>query len=386
LRQPAQPRGGQERPAPWISRPATAAAILGLALLLAGCIAVPGPSASGAGSGAPGSAGSGASATPLDTPAASPVGGSPADEACTSPPATGLSQTWTQLTGRDGGYRFSRPAGWSTMGSGVAVPAANSVSPATFRQTGLKADARMNVDVVRSPDSSAIVSAWALDGVTSRTTRLLEDELAWYKTQPPFERLIDDALRACLDGTRARGFSSRWTTDLGEKTVVIYMAQRDGTMFEVQMSATDPPPGAVLDELLRTWKWASAEGSGTPEDVGAQLDATRFAAFSTAGKLDQSSDHPNAATFKRTFPTTAQRIWILYELDDGVHDKITLTWRHEGTQVGKSTTFDYTDKTSFAWGWLTPDPATDRFVPGNYEVTATLKDAGDTITMAFTVE
>jgi hypothetical protein len=383
-------RVGQERPAAWTPRHgpnrARVSILAALAVVLASC-GGRAPAAS-AEANALGATGGPPTANAAATPEATAASPSPSTgtDSCTPNTPTQASQSWTQLTGLDGDYRFSRPGDWTDLGSAIAIPANRSVSPATFSQTGLKADARIAVDVVRSADTLTVISAWALDGVTSETSRLFDDELAWLRSQPQLTAVRDDALRACLDGTPARGFSSVWTADSGDKAVLMYVAQRDGTMYEIQMTAGDTLRSGILDEVFRTWKWNSADGSGTPEDISAQLAATEFAAFATAGKLDNSGEHPNPATFKTTFPATAKRIWILYELDDGIHDMVSLTWRHEGRQVGKPVSFDYTGKSAFAWGWLTPDPITHRFVPGNYEVTATLRDAGDSITLAFTVE
>jgi hypothetical protein len=378
-------RGGQERPAAWTARSPNrtrmAGLIAALAVVLASCGGQPAPTASGQGS-ALGATGSPHTTEP--TPVA--PSGSPAAESCIPNSPTLASQTWTQLTGLDGDYRFSRPGDWTDLGPAISIPASTSVSPATFAQTGLKADARISVDVVRSADTLTVISAWALEGVASGTGRLFADELAWLGSLPQLRTIEDGTLRACLDGTAARGLRSSWTADNGDKAVLIYVAQRDGTMYEIQMTAGDTLRSGILDEVFRTWKWISAEGSGTPADVTAQLAATKFAAFATAAKLDESGDHPNPATFKTTFPATAKRIWIRYELDDGIHDTVSVTWRREGKQMGKSVSFDYTEKSAFAWGWLTPDPITHRFLPGNYEVTASLRDAGDSITLAFTVE
>ena len=390
MKEAAVGRVGQERPAAWTPPPGpnrVAFSILAaLAFVLASCGGqTPAASAEG---GALGAIGTPPTASAAATPQGTAASTSPssAADSCTPNTPTQASQSWTQLAGRDGDYRFSRPGDWTDLGRAISIPASTSVSPGTFSQTGLKADARIAVDVVRSADTLTVISAWALDGVTSETSRLFDDELAWLRSQPQLTTVRDDGLRACLDGTPARGFSSVWTADSGDKSVLIYVAQRDGTMYEIQMTAGDTLRSGILDEVFRTWKWISAAGSGTPEDISAQLAATDFAAFATAGKLDDSGEHPNPATFKTTFPATAKRIWILYELDDGIRDMVSVTWRREGKQVGKSVSFDYTEKSAFAWAWLTPDPITHRFLPGNYEVTATLRDAGDSITLAFTVE
>lgn len=308
---------------------------------------------------------------------------------CTPQPPTSLSQGWTQVSGQDGDYKFSRPADWVDISANLTIPTNTSVSPSTFAVTGLGASATTNVDLVRSADGIVGVSAWVLDKVTVPTADLFGSELAWLKTQPQMKAVVDDTLTACIDGSAARGFSSTWTTAQGDSTFVIYALTRNGKMFETQVSTTNPAQVATFDELLRTWKWSEPEIAGPPSSVlpvDAQLAATKFAAFGTAGELDQSGGgHPNPATFKSTFPTTADRIWIIYELDDGVADTVMFDWRKDGSQLATNS-FDYTDRTNFAWGWLTPDPSTGKFVPGNYEVSATLKTSGEKITLKFVVE
>lgn len=325
-----------------------------------------------------------ATATAEPTPTEAPSATTSA-AACTSQPATSASQGWTELSGRDGDYRFSRPADWTDLGAGVTIATNVSVSPHTFAQTGVGADAKINVDAVRSADTITLISAWALKGVTSGTSRLFADELAWLKTQPQLKTVGDDTLQACIDGTPARGFSSAWTVVNGDKVLFIYVAQRNGTMYEIQMTTDDTAQTSTLDEAFRTWKWTAPATSGTPGNVDDQLAATKFAAFGTAAELDQSGDHPNPATFKSVFPAKSDRIYLIYELDDGVADTVDFSWKREGVEfVHKS--YDYTDKTGFAWSWLTADPSTGLFRVGNYEVTATLKKAGDSITVPFKVE
>ena len=333
-----------------------------------------------------------ASATPVATPevTASPsTSASPAAAApCTPQPPTSLSRSWTEVSGQDGDYKFSRPADWVDISANLTIPTNTSVSPSTFAATGLDAGAKTKVDLVRSADGSVGVSAWALDKVNVPTADLFVSELAWLKTQPQMKAVIDDTLTACIDGSAARGFSSTWTTAQGDSTFVIALS-RNGKMFETQVSTTNPAQVATFDELLRTWKWSEPEIAGpgpTVPNIADQLAATKFAAFGTAGELDQSGGgHPNPATFKSTFPTNADRIWIIYELDDGVADTVMFDWRKDGSQLATNS-FDYTERTSFAWGWLTPDPTTGKFVPGNYEVSATLKTSGEEITLKFVVE
>lgn len=151
------------------------------------------------------------------------------------------------------------------------------------------------------------------------------------------------------------------------------------------VSACSGTPAASPAAQATVAAVATQSAASSVGPVDGQLAATKFAALGTAGELDDSGQHPNPATYKTTFPTTADRIWILYELDDGVVDTVLFDWRKDGSQLATNS-FDYTDQTSFAWGWLTPDPSTGKFVPGNYEVTASLKSSGEKITLKFVVE
>jgi hypothetical protein len=154
-------------------------------------------------------------------------------------------------------------------------------------------------------------------------------------------------------------------------------------MYQIQMTSPVGAPTTTLDELLRTWKWshpATAVGS-----VADQVAATKFAAFGTAAELDQSGDHPNPATFKTVFPAKWDKIYIVYELDDGVADTVEFTWKLNGAQIFAKS-YDYAANTVFAWAGITSDPSTGLFTTGSYEVTATLKNAGDHITVLLTVQ
>jgi hypothetical protein len=261
----------------------------------------------------------------------------------------------------------------------VTIPTKDSVSPSTFSQTGLGSSAKINVDFVKAADGLFSVGAWELKGVRSATPALFDNELAWLKTQPQLKTVLDDRLEVCIDGSPAQGFSSTWTGSPADNFLIIYILQRNGKMYEVQMTARDPASAATLEELLRTWKW-SEPLAGTPHNIDAELAATKFKAIGTSSTLDQSGDHPNAATFSSTFPTTVERIYAIYELDDGVHETVLFSWKRNGIQVAKAS-FDYSDKTSYAWTWMNGP-----FKAGDYEVTATLKTSGDTITVSFKVQ
>ena len=216
------------------------------------------------------------------------------------------------------------------------------MSPTTFAETGLASDAKINVDLVKLADGSLGINTWELKGVRSATPALFDNELAWLKTQPQLKTVLDDRLSFCIDGSSARGFSSTWTgVSTNDKFVIIYVLQRNGKMYEVQMSADDPASAATLQELLQTWKW-SEPLAGTPNNIDAELAATKFKAIGTSSTLDQSGDHPNAATFSSTFPTTVDRIYAIYELDDGIHETVLFSWKRNRTEVAKASSITAT--------------------------------------------
>ncbi|HEY0444688.1 MAG TPA: hypothetical protein VGC90_10735 [Candidatus Limnocylindrales bacterium] len=289
------------------------------------------------------------------------------------------------MTGQDGDYTYNEPADW-IPGSNITIPLDTSVSPTTFAATGLAGSTKIKVDIARSSDSSVLISAWTLDKVDIPTDTLFGTELAWLKTQNGFKSVVDDTLTACLDGSTARGFSSTWTIASGERTFVIYSLSRNGKMYQIQMASPVGTPTTTLDELFRTWKW-SAPLTSTPEPSSGSIDdqiaATKFAAFGTASELDQSGDHPNPATFKTEFPAKTDKIYIVYELDDGVADTVNFTWKLDGAQIFDKS-YDYTANTAFGWAGITAGRSAG-FKAGTYAVTATLKNAGDSITAVFTV-
>ena len=115
---------------------------------------------------------------------------------------------WVEQASLSGDYRFKRPADWADLSAEVKLPTSTSVSPATFAETGLPSDAEHQVDLVRSFDGSMGVSAWVIEGVTTRTEALFQRELAWLKTQPQIVSVTDEGLEMCIGGSTARGFSS----------------------------------------------------------------------------------------------------------------------------------------------------------------------------------
>lgn len=318
-----------------------------------------------------------ASPEPTGTPADTPEPTEIATGECT-PGTPNASLEWTTLDGADGDYRFDYPPEWITAGQDI--PTNSSVSPETFAETGLPDDATLHQDLVKAGDGSVGVSAWVIEGVTTSTAALFARELAWLDTQPELADVLDADLETCFDGTTARGFSSTWDFPTGETYVVIFLLQRDGKMYEVQLTANDPEQEVTFVDLINTWEWT--DGGAVPGDLDDQFAATDFRVVGVAPELinEDGQDHPDESSFRETIPAESERIYLIYELDDGVVDTVQFTWHRDGRQIFANQ-FDYDDSTDFAWAWINGPAAV-----GDYQVTLTLETSGDTVTVPFTVE
>jgi hypothetical protein len=323
-----------------------------------------------------------ASPEPTASPNETPVPTQTAVGECTPDPQTPMSADWVEQTSLSGDYRFKRPADWADLSAQVKLPTSTSVSPGTFAETGLPADAEHQVDVVRSFDGSMGVSAWVIDGVTTRTEALFQRELAWLKTQPQIVSVNDETLEACIGGSTARGFSSTWSFPDGNKIIVLFLLQRNGKMYETQLTANQSVAEVNYRELLNSWKFTEPL-QGAP-DLGDQFASTDFKVVGMAATLDDSGDDPNPADFRDVFPARSDRIYVIYQLDDGATDTINFSWARGGRELFTNS-FDYKESTTFAWGWITP-PSSGLFATGSYTVTMTLANSGDTITVPFTIE
>lgn len=361
-----------------------AAAAAALLLILAACgstAATPSPSAAPASTPSPApevTASPGPTASPNETPAPTQT----AVGECTPDAATAMSADWVEQASLSGDYRFKRPADWADLSAEVKLPTSTSVSPGTFTETGLPSDAEHQVDAVRAFDGSILVTAWVIDGVTTRTDALFERELAWLKTQPQMKAVISEDLEACIGGSRARGFNSTWTSGSADTYIVIFIVQRNGKMYEVQLTAPAAVAEVTYHELLNSWQFTEPL-QGAP-DLGDQFASTDFKVVGMAATLDDSGDDPNPADFRDVFPARTDRIYVIYQLDDGATETINFSWARGGGELFTNS-FDYKETTTFAWGWITP-PSSGLFATGSYTVTLTLANSGDTITVPFTLE
>jgi hypothetical protein len=302
---------------------------------------------------------------------------------CTPDPLTPMSADWVEQASLSGDYRFKRPADWADLSADVTLPTNVSVSPTTFVETGLGADAEIQVDAVRSFDS-VLVTAWVVEGVETRTDPLFERELAWLKTQPQIKAVISEDLEACLDGSTARGFNSTWSSGSADTYIVLFVLQRNGKMYEVQLTAPAAIAEVTYHEILSSWQFTEPLEAPGPTDLDAEFAATDFKVIGMSATLDDTGDVPNASTFQSVFPAMSERIYVLYELDDGAAETVNFSWAQGGRELFTNS-FDYKTTTTFAWGWITP-PSSGRFATGDYSVTLSLEDSGDTITVPFSVE
>jgi hypothetical protein len=318
-------------------------------------------------------------ASPLDSPQPTQIAGGD----CTPAAPTDLSLDWVAQESLSGDYRFKRPADWADLSASLTLPTNVSVSPDTFAETGLPADARQKVDAVRSFDAATLVTAWVVEGVSTPTDELFPRELAWLKTQPQIKEVLGDQLATCIGGHTARGFSSTWTTPSGDTNFVIFMLQRNGKMYEVQLTAKDPALEMTFVEVLNSWEFT--EPLDQPSDLDDQFAATEFKVVGLSGIVDKSiKGQPNPATFQSAFPAMSERIYVIYDLDDGVKDTVHFSWTRDGRAYGNPTQFPF-ETTSYAWGWIESGPD-GLFDTGSYTVTLSLESSGDTITVPFTVE
>jgi hypothetical protein len=320
-----------------------------------------------------------ATSSPLETPQPTQVAGGD----CTPAGPTEMSLNWVTQQSLSGDYRFERPADWADLSATLTLPTNVSVSPETFAETGLAADARQKVDAVRSFDAATLVTAWVIEGVTTPTDELFPRELAWLKTQPQIKEVLGDQLATCIGGHTARGFASTWATPSGDTNFVIFVLQRNGKMYEVQLTAKDPAQEMTFVEILNSWEFI--EPVDQPTDLDDQFAATAFKVVGVSSVLDKSiKGQPNPATFQSAFPSMSERIYVIYDLDDGVQDTVHFSWTRDGRELGKPSQFDF-KTTSYAWGWIEAG-ADGLFDTGSYAVTLSLEGSGDTITVPFTVE
>ena len=335
-----------------------------------------------------------ATATASASPTAEPSEPAASGDECESEPPTSESDDWTERTGVTPDYRFSTPSEWVRR-DGTTLQITTAVSPTTFDTIGFPDAAIMPVDLFAAPDGSGGVSAWVIESrIDTSTDELFDDELAWLEEQPQIVEVLDDSLERCIDGSTAQGFSSTWAFPDGDRYIEMYLLQRNGKVYETQITAQDEAGSETFAEVLRTWRWeepldgggrADNGGFGDSGEVGAQLDDTDFDAAVLMTDFDQ-ADWPGApppqSEAEESFDPDG-RIWLVYKLDDGVSDTVLLTWYFEGQAATDASNLDYADGTAYAWGYL--DPGSGGFDAGQWEAVLGLEEGGDRVTIQFEV-
>lgn len=338
-----------------------------------------------------------ASPTASPSPTEEPSEPAAADQECESEPPTAESDDWTEHTGVTPDYGFSTPDDWVVREPPPTLDLVTAVSPETFDTIGFPDFAVLPVDLVSAANGSIGVSAWVIESrIDTPTDELFAAELAWLEEQPQIVEVLDDGLETCIDGSTALGFSSTWAFPNGDQYIELYVLQRNGKVYEAQLTAQDDSGSDVFAEVLRTWEWTEplegdgdggsdgGGGTGDPGDVQSQLDDTDFDRAVLMSDFDQNDwpdDPPPQSAFEDSFGPDG-RIWIVFRLDPDVTDTVVMTWYLDGEAVTDESTLDYSEDTTFAWGYLDPGSG---FNPGNWEVVLELEDGGDRITVPYEV-
>ena len=366
-----------------------------LVLLSAACTAAPAETTAPSPSAATeetASATASASPTASPSPTEEPSEPAAAGQECESEPPTAESEDWAEHTGVTPDYRFSTPPDW-VVREPPTLDIVTTVSPETFDTIGFPDFAVLPVDLVTATDGSIGVSAWVIESrIDTPTDELFEDELAWLEDQPQIVEVIDDGLETCIDGSSALGFSSTWAFPDGDRYIELYVLQRNGKVYETQLTAPDDSGSDVFGEVLRTWEWTEPlqdgdgdGGTGDAGEVDGQLDDTDFDRAVLMSDFDQTDwpgDPPPQSESEDSFDPDG-RIWIVYRLDPDVTDTVLITWYYEGQAATDASSLDYAEDTTYAWGYL--DPGSGGFDRGDWEVVIELQDAGDRVTVPFEV-
>jgi hypothetical protein len=144
------------------------------------------------------------------------------------------------------------------------------------------------------------------------------------------------------------------------------------------------------DEPVET-KRTTATDTGTapvptqgPEAKEPLDERPSFGEAHMASVADASREEPDPATYTSTFPASANAIYVVYRLKEGVGGRVTATWRQQGQVVmandpGRQLPGDGT----WAFEAITPPPG--GFPLGSYEVELKIAETGETRTLSFAV-
>lgn len=349
------------------------AAVLSLIMLVAAC-STPAPSTTqplASASVAPSSEGS-ASAEPASTePSPSESAPEPVGQTCVDDPPFDPTTGWTRFES-DSGYSFLYPETWVDASGDFNDNLSDRMSPELIDEVVVP-DPLVR-DLVREPNDEPVFgpvfSVLHLDGVTSDTDELFQQELAWNQTQTSlgFTELLIPRIEECIDGQPALGFVADW----GGPIIGMFIWERDGAVYQAWISSEELNDVDIAGGIFASWEWGEP-GTGGPAASGAITGAVM--------SLDTAPTFADIAA-SSTFSVDAPRIYMVYELEEGSIGTVTITWREDGVPLFSPRTFDWTETTAFAWAWITPAPG--GFSPGSFDVV--IEFAGDTVTVPFVIE
>ena len=345
------------------------AAGLSLVLLVAAC-AAPAPSATPTPV-ASATVPPGTGATPSLEPSPTATVPAPIGQTCVDDPPFDPATGWTRFES-DNGYSFLYPKDWVDATGDIETDLTNRMSPELIDQ--LVVPDELIPDRVREPNDEPVFgpvfTVLHLDGVTSGTEELFQQELAWNQTQVAigFTELILPRIEECIAGQPALGFVADW----GGVFIGMFIWERDGAVYQAWISSEQLVDVDIAGGIFASWEWGEP-GNGSPAVSGAIAGAVLSLELAeTFAEVVASS----------TCLVDDARIYMIYELEEGSAGQVSITWRQDGVPLFPARTFDWTETTAFAWAWITPAPG--GFLPGSFDVV--IEFADDTLTVPFTIE
>jgi hypothetical protein len=302
-----------------------------------------------------------------------------ASTTCEVEPATSLSATWQTHQGQDGGFSFSYPENWEDLTGQVTYEADELISEDTLTEAGLDPNAQVPADLVRDPSGEVNLTVVMVEGVATSTDVAYQRQATRVEELPAVEQVLGTELAACAGGEPALGIDFLFTApraDTGEEQTFYqrsYFFVHESTLYATQILAVDMEDGEILEEAIRTWQWADV----TEEPSGATL-----AEAATTAEIDPGADAPDPSTFSSTFTSDVPVIYVVYRLAEGVGGDVETTWAREGETVYETTRTLPSDGT---WAYEGLQAPAGGHQPGEYEVTLTVVDTGETKVLQFTV-
>lgn len=282
-------------------------------------------------------------------------------------PVTG----WTRFES-DSGYSFLYPETWVDATGDTEADLANRMSPELIDQVVVPDP--LIPDAVREPNDEPVFgpvfTVLHLDGVTSDTEELFQQELAWNQTQTAlgFSELVLSRIEECIAGQPALGFVADW----GGIFIGMFIWERDGAVYQAWISSEQIVDVDIAGGIFASWEWG-APGNGGPVASGAISGVVMSLALA-----DTFAEVVAASTFSADAP----RIYMVYELEAGSAGPVTITWRQDGDPLFPASVFDWTATSTFAWAWI--NPGSSGFPAGDFDVV--IEFSGDTVMVPFVIE